>query len=63
MLEVINNLNTSKVILYVEQLKDETLTHKAFHNKKYYAKISNNVEELLELTLAWELHKVNIKVK
>lgn len=61
MLGLIENLDTSKIVLYTERLQDGTLTYKAYHNKKYYAKTSNNLTDLLELTLAWELHKINSK--
>lgn len=46
-----------KVKKLVSSLREGILTHDNFHNKKCYAKRSNNLETLLNLTIAWELYK------
>ena len=43
-----------------EKLLTNQLTSKQFHNKKHYAKSTGKVNQVLELTLAWELYKVKV---
>ena len=52
---------SANVITLVSQLQDKTLSSLQFHNKKAYCKRQNNLLGLVELTIAWEIYKVNIK--
>jgi len=58
----LNKLDLTYVSNVTEELIENQLSIKQFHNKRYYAKYSGKHLKVLELTLAWELFKSKSKV-
>lgn len=46
---------TPSVISIVEKLKSGEITSDMFHNRKYYAKKTENLVRVLEYSIAWEI--------
>lgn len=57
---MLENLDTNSIIKIKSDLVTGILTHKQFHNKKYYAIKTKNTDKVLELVLSWELYNMEV---
>ena len=54
---------SDNVISLIEGLKDGSISSTSFHNRKAYAKKTDKLLPLVELTIAWEIYNNNCKRK
>ncbi|AGG57853.1 hypothetical protein VPBG_00081 [Vibrio phage helene 12B3] len=58
---MLNSLSFKNVLKIRGELLVGSLTHKQYHNKKYYACKTKNIQKVLELSLAWELYNMEVE--